>query len=72
MPGVSAAQASRRFASSGKYIEVKRPERLVFTWAHHADGDFGKPRGHETTVRIEFRAVGKQDRDDADPGRVRR
>lgn len=48
------------FATSGKYIEVKRPERLSFTWAHHADGDFAKPRGHETTVRIEFRAVGSK------------
>jgi uncharacterized protein YndB with AHSA1/START domain len=46
------------FASSGKYVEVKRPERLVFTWAHHADGDFATPRGHETTVHIELRALG--------------
>ena len=50
----------RVFASSGKYMEVKRPERLSFTWAHHADADFAKPRGHETTVRIELRAVGKK------------
>ena len=50
----------RVFASSGKYVEVKRPERLSFTWAHHADGDFAKPRGHETTVRIEFRALGSK------------
>ena len=50
--------SGRVFASSGKYVEVKRPERLVFTWAHHADGDFARPRGHETTVRIELRAVG--------------
>ena len=48
------------FASSGKYLEVKRPERLVFTWAHYADGDYAKPRGHETTVRIELRAVGNK------------
>ncbi len=53
-------ESGRIFASSGKYIDVQRPERLSFTWAHHADGDFGKPRGHETTVRIEFRAVGKK------------
>ncbi len=50
----------RVFTSSGKYVEVKRPDRLSFTWAHHADGDFAKPRGHETTVRIEFRAVGSK------------
>jgi uncharacterized protein YndB with AHSA1/START domain len=48
------------FASSGKYVEVKRPDRLVFTWAHHSEGDFTLPRGHETTVRIELRAVGKK------------
>ena len=52
--------AGRVFASSGKYLEVKRPERLSFTWAHHADGDFAKPRGHETTVRVEFRALGSK------------
>lgn len=48
------------FATSGKYVEVKRPDRLSFTWAHHAAGDFSKPRGHETVVRIEFRAVGNK------------
>ena len=41
-------------------VEVKRPERLSFTWAHHADGDFAKPRGHETVVRIKFRAMGNK------------
>jgi len=51
-------ESGRVFASSGKYVEVKRPERLVFTWAHHADGDYANPRGHETTVRIELRALG--------------
>jgi uncharacterized protein YndB with AHSA1/START domain len=48
----------RVFASSGKYVEVEAPKRLVYSWAHHADGDFARPRGHETTVRIEFRALG--------------
>ncbi|HTR86327.1 MAG TPA: SRPBCC domain-containing protein [Reyranella sp.] len=50
-------ESGRVFSSSGKYVEIKRPERLVFTWAHHADGDYTKPRGHETTVRIELRAL---------------
>jgi uncharacterized protein YndB with AHSA1/START domain len=50
-------ESGKVFASSGKYVEVKRPERLVFTWAHHADGNFAKPRGHETTVRVELRSV---------------
>jgi uncharacterized protein YndB with AHSA1/START domain len=53
-------ESGRVFASSGKYVEVKRPERLVFTWAHHADGNFANVRGHETTVRIELRAVGNK------------
>jgi uncharacterized protein YndB with AHSA1/START domain len=53
-------ESGKVFASSGSYVEVKRPERLVFTWAHHADGDFAKPRGHETTVRLELRATGRK------------
>jgi len=50
--------AQRTFAVSGKYLEVKRPERLVFTFAWHDKGDHGQPREHETTVRIELRALG--------------
>jgi len=49
-----------RFAKSGVYLEVKRPELLVFTWAHHTSEDWATPRGHETTVRVEFRAVGSK------------
>ena len=45
-------------AVSGKYIEVKPPERLVFTWAWHEDGTFAKPREHETEVRLVFKSVG--------------
>ena len=51
------SESGKVFSSSGKYVEVKRPERLVFTWAHHADGNYANPRGHETTVRIELRAL---------------
>jgi uncharacterized protein YndB with AHSA1/START domain len=47
-----------RFALSGVYLEVKRPELLVFTWAHHDAEDWTARRGHETTVRVEFRALG--------------
>ena len=50
----------RRFASSGVYLKIKRPERLVFTWTHHAGDDYSSPRGHETTVRIELRALGNK------------
>lgn len=46
------------FAKSGVYREVKRPERLVFTWGHHADDCFASQRGHETTVELTFRAIG--------------
>jgi len=49
-----------RFALSGVYLEVKRPELLVFTWAHHAEDNYVSPRGHETTVRVEFRSVGNK------------
>jgi uncharacterized protein YndB with AHSA1/START domain len=49
-----------RFAKSGVYLEVKRPELLVFTWAHHQIEDWVSPRGHETTVRVEFRALGNK------------
>lgn len=47
-----------RFSKSGVYLEVRRPELLVFTWAHHETEDWTTPRGHETTVRVEFRALG--------------
>ena len=46
------------FAKSGVYREVRQPERLVFTWAHHADDTFASLRGHETTVELTFRAIG--------------
>ncbi|HEY4170862.1 MAG TPA: SRPBCC domain-containing protein [Reyranella sp.] len=46
------------FAKSGVYREVRRPERLVFTWGHHADDCFASQRGHETTVELTFRAIG--------------
>jgi len=49
-----------RFAFSGVYLEVKRPELLAFTWAHHATADWSSPRGYETTVRVEFRALGQK------------
>ena len=50
--------ASGNFRTSGTYVEVRRPERLVFTWAHHATDDRTSPRGHETTVHLELRALG--------------
>jgi uncharacterized protein YndB with AHSA1/START domain len=35
---------------SGRYREIDRPRKLVFTWAWHADGK----RGHETEVSVEL------------------
>jgi uncharacterized protein YndB with AHSA1/START domain len=52
------SESGKVFASSGVYVETKRPQRLVFTWAHYKDGDYANPRGHETTVHIELRALG--------------
>ena len=52
--------SGERFAKSGVYLDVKRPELLSFTWAHHQDGDWTSLRGHETTVRIELRALGNK------------
>ena len=48
---------NRRFAKSGVYLEIKRPERLVFTWAHHEKDDWASPRVPETTIEITFRAL---------------
>ncbi len=55
---IDGRNADGDFSMSGIYLEVVRSERLVFTWAHHADGHCSGPRGHETTVRVELRALG--------------
>jgi len=57
---VRGRRPDRAFAMSGRYLEVKRPERLGFTWAHHESADIATPRGHETTVRLEFRSTGNK------------
>ena len=41
-----------RFAKSGVYREVKRPERLVFTWPYQAGGTCTNGGGQETTVEV--------------------
>jgi uncharacterized protein YndB with AHSA1/START domain len=51
-------ESGNPFLTSGEYVEVRRPERLVFTWAHHARDDLASPRGHETTVHLELRTLG--------------
>ena len=51
------------FTVAGTYLEVKPPERLVYTWDWEKDGggtEFGELEGKETQLTLEFRANGKQ------------
>jgi uncharacterized protein YndB with AHSA1/START domain len=51
------------FTAAGTYLEVKTPERLVYTWDWEKDGggtEFGELEGNETQLTVEFRASGKQ------------
>ncbi|MEO5916049.1 MAG: SRPBCC domain-containing protein [Luteolibacter sp.] len=51
------------YTAAGTYLEVKAPERLVYTWDWEKDGseaDFGELEGNETQVTVEFQAVGKR------------
>ncbi len=48
------------FTAAGTYLEVKSPERLVYTWDWEKDGagaEFGELEGQETQLTIEFLAV---------------
>ena len=51
------------FTAAGTYLEVKIPERLVYSWDWEKDGagtEFGDLEGKETQVTVEFRANGKR------------
>jgi uncharacterized protein YndB with AHSA1/START domain len=51
------------FTAAGTYLEVKPPERLVYTWDWEKDGggtEFGELEGKETQLTVEFRASGKR------------
>jgi uncharacterized protein YndB with AHSA1/START domain len=51
------------FTAAGTYLEVKAPERLVYTWDWEKDGgdpEFGELEGDETQVTVEFGANGKR------------
>lgn len=51
------------FTAAGTYLEVKTPERLVYTWDWEKDGggtEYGELEGTETQVTVEFRASGKR------------
>ena len=41
---------------AGTYVEIDRPNRLVYTWAWEEDGS----PGHETLVTVEFNALDGQ------------
>jgi uncharacterized protein YndB with AHSA1/START domain len=41
----------------GTYREIKRPDRLVFTWSWESGHPHGQ-QGHETLVTLTFRTVG--------------
>jgi uncharacterized protein YndB with AHSA1/START domain len=50
------------FTAAGTYLEVRAPERLVYTWDWEKDGtgtEFGELEGKETQVTLEFRASKK-------------
>jgi uncharacterized protein YndB with AHSA1/START domain len=47
-----------RFEKGGVYLEVRRPERLVFTWPYQPQAGCTSGDGRETTVELTFRAVG--------------
>ena len=49
------------FTAAGTYLEVKVPERLVYTWDWEKDGserDFGELEGAETQLTVEFHELG--------------
>lgn len=51
------------FTAAGSYLEVKRPERLVYTFDWEKDGggtEFGELEDNETQVTVEFRAIGER------------
>ncbi|MFY9553000.1 MAG: SRPBCC family protein [Thermoanaerobaculia bacterium] len=43
----------------GEYLEVRPPERLVYTWTWDHDPGFGEQTG-DTLVTVEFRERGKE------------
>jgi uncharacterized protein YndB with AHSA1/START domain len=49
----------RAWRIQGEYLEVRPPERLVYTWAWDNDPALGEPSG-DTRVTVEFRDRGKE------------
>ena len=51
----------KRWTIWGSYLEVRPPERLVYTWTWKHDPGIGTTEG-DTTVTVEFHDRGKRDR----------
>ncbi len=47
----------KKWSIWGSYLEVRPPERLVYTWTWHHDPGFGESEG-DTVVTVEFRDRG--------------
>ena len=50
----------KRWRIWGSYLEVRPPEKLVYTWAWKHDAGVGKSPEGDTTVTVEFRDRGKE------------
>ena len=50
----------RPWTVRGEYLEVKPPERLVYTWTWNIDPAKGEPTGDDTLVTIDFIDRGKE------------
>lgn len=53
----TSTEPAREHTVSGRYVELARPSRLVFTWAWEADGPEGAVHD-ETLVRLELAPTG--------------
>jgi uncharacterized protein YndB with AHSA1/START domain len=52
-------EGGKKWSIRGSYIEVRPPERLVYTWTWSHDPGLGEEKG-DTTVTVEFRERGDQ------------
>jgi uncharacterized protein YndB with AHSA1/START domain len=50
----------RRWSIWGSYLEVRPPERLVYTWTWRHDPGKGVSEGEDTRVTVDFRDVGEE------------
>ena len=50
----------RKWSIWGSYLEVKPPERLVYTWTWSHDPGKGVAEGEDTQVTVDFRDLGQE------------